>query len=139
MEFCQQDPTIRGKFNADMDNIEDLLKQFHNKKLDVQLLERMSKDFGLDYQRILVTQVLSILSSQELRFDVKRDTFGDEELVVLSSAQEMREMCQTYINEIKNVELLTSKLKLFIEEVSSCLQQSLNESSIQAFPISIFR
>ncbi|EDV30384.2 uncharacterized protein Dana_GF22970 [Drosophila ananassae] len=118
LEFCQQDPTIKGKFNADMDNIEDLLKQFHNKKLNVQLLERMSKDFGLDYQRILVTQVLSILSSQELRFDVKRDTFGDEELVVLSSAQEMREMCQTYINEIKNVELLTSKLKLFIEEIN---------------------
>ncbi|KAH8382179.1 hypothetical protein KR009_002128 [Drosophila setifemur] len=118
LEFCQQDPRIKGKFNADMDNIEDLLKEFHNKKLDVQLLERMSRDFGLDYQRILITQILSILSAQELRFEVKRDTFGDEELVMLSSAQEMRDMCQPYINEIKNVELFTSKLKQFIEEIN---------------------
>ncbi|XP_017073334.2 uncharacterized protein LOC108109368 [Drosophila eugracilis] len=118
LEFCQQDPRIKGKFNADMDNVEDLLKEFHNKQLDVQLLERMSKDFGFDYQKILITQILSILSAQELRFEVKKDTFGDEELVMLSSAQEMRDMCQPYINEINNVELFTSKLKSFIEEIN---------------------
>lgn len=118
LEFCQQDHRIKGKFNADMDNIEDLLKEFHNKQLDVQLLERMSKDFGFDYQKILITQILSILSAQELRFEVKRDTFGDEELVMLSSAQEMRDMCQPYINEINNVELFTSKLKHFIEDIN---------------------
>ncbi|XP_017060303.1 uncharacterized protein LOC108100776 [Drosophila ficusphila] len=118
LEFCQQDPRIKGKFNADMDNVEDLLKEFHNKQLDVQLLERMSKDFGFDYQKILVTQILSILSAQELRFEIKKDSFGDEELVMLSSAQEMRDMCQPYINEIKNVELFISKLKQFIEEIN---------------------
>ncbi|XP_016949058.1 uncharacterized protein LOC108023885 [Drosophila biarmipes] len=118
LEFCQQDPRIKGKFNADMDNVEDLLKEFHNKQLDVQLLERMSKDFGFDYQKILITQILSILSAQEMRFEVKRDTFGDEELVMLSSAQEMRDMCQPYINELKNVELFVSKLKNFIEEIN---------------------
>lgn len=123
LEFCQQDHRIKGKFNADMDNIEDLLKEFHNKQLDVQLLERMSKDFGFDYQKILITQILSILSAQELRFEVKRDTFGDEELVMLSSAQEMRDMCQPYINEINNVELFISKLKHFIEDVSSLMPQ----------------
>jgi len=99
------------------------VKEFHNKQLDVQLLERMSKDFGFDYQKILITQILSILSAQELRFEVKRDTFGDEELVMLSSAQEMRDMCQPYINEINNVELFTSKLKHFIEDVSSLMPQ----------------
>ncbi|XP_017122723.1 uncharacterized protein LOC108143036 [Drosophila elegans] len=118
LEFCQQDPRIKGKFNADMDNVEDLLKEFHNKQLDVQLLERMSKDFGFDYQKILITQILSILSAQELRFEVKRNTFGEEELVMLSSAQEMRDMCQPYINEIKNVELFTLKLKKFIEDIN---------------------
>ncbi|SPP80519.1 uncharacterized protein LOC117583698 [Drosophila guanche] len=118
LEFCQQDPRIKGKFNADMDNIEHLLKEFHNKQLDVTLLERMSRDFGFDYQKILITQILSILNAQELRFEIKRDTFGDDELVMLSSAQEMQEMCQPYINEIKNVELFTSKLKQFIEEIN---------------------
>ncbi|XP_017140651.1 uncharacterized protein LOC108154777 [Drosophila miranda] len=118
LEFCQVDPRIKGKFNADMDNIEHLLKEFHNKLLDVELLERMSRDFGFDYQKILITQILSILNAQELRFEIKRDTFGDEELVMLSSAQEMQEMCQPYINEIKNVELFTSKLKQFIEAIN---------------------
>lgn len=57
MEFCKQDPSIKGKFNAEIDSIEQLLKEFHNKQLDVHLLERMSRDFQLDYQKMLVTQV----------------------------------------------------------------------------------
>ncbi|XP_064552980.1 uncharacterized protein rod [Drosophila montana] len=118
LEFCQQDPSIKGKFNADMDNIDQLLKEFHNKRLNVQLLERMSTDFGLDYQKMLITQILSILNAQELRYEIKTDTFGDEELVMLSSVHEIRDMCQPYINEIKNVELFTSKLKQFIDEIN---------------------
>ncbi|XP_068156013.1 kinetochore-associated protein 1 [Drosophila tropicalis] len=118
LEFCKQDPSIKGKFNADTDNIEQLLKEFHNKQLDVQLLERMSRDFGFDYQKILITQIMSILSAQELRFEIKRDTFGDEELVILSNTDEMREMCQPYINEIKNIDLFTTRLKQFIEEIN---------------------
>jgi len=35
----------------------------------------------------------------------------------------MRDMCQPYINEINNVELFTSKLKHFIEDVSSLMPQ----------------
>ncbi|KAL7727908.1 hypothetical protein ACLKA6_019471 [Drosophila palustris] len=118
LEFCQQDPSIRGKFNPEMDNIEHLLNEFHNKRLNVHLLERMSATFKLDYQRMLITQILSILRAQELRYEIKHDTFGDEELVVLSSAREMREMCQPYINEIKNVKLFTSKLNELIEEIN---------------------
>lgn len=57
MEFCKQDPSIKGKFNADIDSIEQLLKEFHNKQLDVSLLERMSADFNLDYQKMLIAQV----------------------------------------------------------------------------------
>lgn len=100
-----------------MDNVEHLLGEFHNKRLNVHLLERMSATFKLDFQRMLITQILSILRAQELRYEVKYNTFGDEELVVLSSVNEMREMCQPYINEIKNVKLLTSKLNELIEEV----------------------
>ncbi|TDG48434.1 hypothetical protein AWZ03_005179 [Drosophila navojoa] len=118
LEFCQQDPSIKGKFNAEMDNIDQLLKEFHNKRLNVQLLERMSSDFGLDYQKMLITQILSILNAQELRYEIKTDTFGDEELVILSSVQEIRDMCQPYINEIKNVDLFIAKLKQFIEEIN---------------------
>ncbi|EDV92778.1 uncharacterized protein LOC6564158 [Drosophila grimshawi] len=118
LEFCQQDPSIKGKFNAEMDNIDQLLKEFHNKRLNVQLLERMSNDFGLDYQKVLITQILSILNAQELRYEIKTNTFGDEEIVMLSSVREIRDLCQPYINEIKNVELFTSKLQQFIEEIN---------------------
>lgn len=57
MEFCKQDPSLKGKFNADIDPIELLIKEFHNKQLDVHLLKRMSRDFHLDHQKLLVTQV----------------------------------------------------------------------------------
>lgn len=63
MEFCKQDPSIKGKFNADIDSIEQLLKEFHNKQLDVSLLERMSVDFNLDYQKMLITQVCMVFES----------------------------------------------------------------------------
>ncbi|XP_060648155.1 uncharacterized protein LOC132785870 [Drosophila nasuta] len=118
LEFCQQDPSIRGKFNPEMDNIEHLLNEFHNKRLNVHLLERMSASFKLDFQRMLITQILSILRAQELRYEIKRDSFGDEELVVLNSVREMREMCQPYINQIQNVKLFTSKLNELIEEIN---------------------
>lgn len=100
-----------------MDDVEHLLGEFHNKRLNVHLLERMSVTFKWDFQRMLITQILSILRAQELRYEIKHNTFGDEELVVLSSVHEMREMCQPYINEIKNVKLLTSKLNELFEEV----------------------
>ncbi|KAM7360055.1 kinetochore component rough deal isoform 2-T2 [Cochliomyia hominivorax] len=117
LEFCKQDPSIKGKFNAEIDSIEQLLKEFHNKQLDVHLLERMSRDFQLDYQKMLVTQVVSILQAQEMQYDIKTDGFGDEELVMITTVESIRSLCQPYINEIKNTDLLTSKLKQFIDEI----------------------
>lgn len=57
MEFIKQDPSIKGQFNLETDNIQQLLKLFYNKKLDVKWLERISRDFNLDYQEMLTTQV----------------------------------------------------------------------------------
>ncbi|XP_037945657.1 uncharacterized protein LOC119678077 [Teleopsis dalmanni] len=118
MEFCKKDPSIKGKFSADFDNIEALLKEFHNKQLDIQLLERMSTDFELDYQQMLITQVIGLLRSQELQYDIKTNDFDEEELVVLSSADEILKSCQMYINEIKNTKLLTAKLQQFIKDIN---------------------
>ncbi|KAL9872866.1 kinetochore component rough deal isoform 3-T4 [Glossina fuscipes fuscipes] len=61
MEFCKQDSTLNHKFNAEIDSIEMLLKEVHNKQVDVQLLERVSRDFNLDYQKLLVTQILRLV------------------------------------------------------------------------------
>lgn len=53
-----------------------------------------------------------------MQFEIKTDSFGDEELVMITTVESIRNLCQPYINEIKNTELLTSKLKQFIDEVS---------------------
>lgn len=54
-----------------------------------------------------------------MQYDIKIDSFGDEELQMITTVENIRSLCQPYINEIKNVDLLTSKLKLFIDEVSN--------------------
>uniref|UniRef100_A0A1A9X1U5 Uncharacterized protein n=1 Tax=Glossina brevipalpis TaxID=37001 RepID=A0A1A9X1U5_9MUSC len=117
MELCKQDPIIKNKFNFDIDSVEMLLKEVHNQEVDFQLLERMSRDFDFDYQKLLVTQVISILQTQEMQYEIKTDTFGDEELVMLSSIDQIRAQCQPYIDKIKNTDLLISELKLFIKEI----------------------
>lgn len=52
-----------------------------------------------------------------MQYDIKTDSFGDEELVMLTTVESIRNLCQPLINEIKNTDLLTSKLKQFIHEV----------------------
>ncbi|XP_018800903.1 PREDICTED: uncharacterized protein LOC108976331 [Bactrocera latifrons] len=118
MEFIKQDSSIKGQFNLETDNIQQLLKLFYNKKLDVRWLERISRDFNLDYQELLITQVLSILSGQEFKYDVKTDAFGEEELIVLSTVDDIRNLCQSYLHAIKNTDLITTKLLQFINEIN---------------------
>lgn len=78
MEFCKQDPSLKGKFNADLDPIELLIKEFHNKQLDVHLLRRMSRDFNLDHQKLLVTQVSrtsNLMKQHLLRINLSNPAF----------------------------------------------------------------
>uniref|UniRef100_A0A1A9WSK0 RZZ complex subunit KNTC1/ROD C-terminal domain-containing protein n=1 Tax=Glossina brevipalpis TaxID=37001 RepID=A0A1A9WSK0_9MUSC len=72
-----------NKFNFDIDSVEMLLTEVHNQEVDFQLLERMSLDFDFDYQKLSITQVISILQTQEMQYEIKTDTFGDEELVMI--------------------------------------------------------
>ncbi|XP_067638251.1 kinetochore-associated protein 1 [Eurosta solidaginis] len=118
MEFCKQDPSIKGKFNIETDNVQQLLKLFHNKKLDVKLLERMSRDFNLDYQQLLITQVVSILRGQELKYDVKIDAFGEEELVVSTTVSGISNLCHSYLPAIKNVDMMATRLIQLVKEIN---------------------
>lgn len=52
-----------------------------------------------------------------MQYEIKTDIFGDEELVMLSNVEQIRTQCQPYIEKVKNTDLLTSELKLFIKEV----------------------
>ena len=62
--------------------------------------------------------MVSILQAQEMQYDIKTDSFGDEELVMVTTVDSIRNLCQPFINEIKNTDLLTAKLKQFIDEVT---------------------
>lgn len=63
-------------------------------------------------------QVLSILSGQEFKYEIKTDAFGEEELIVLSTVTDIRNLCQPYLHAIKNVDLITTKLLQFLNEVN---------------------
>lgn len=116
-ELCKADSSLKSKSEIEFVSYSQLVKELGNKMLDVGLLEKMSSDFNWDYQKVLITQVIAKLNMQELNFTVQTDVFGKEEIVIKTSVDEIRKMCQPYINEITNLELLGQKLLAFLNEV----------------------
>lgn len=55
---------------------------------------------------------------QTLIFDIKLDAFGKEEIVVKTSASQMKALCQPYIEKISNLELLASSLLDFMDTIN---------------------
>lgn len=116
-ELCKADSSLKSKNQIEFVSYSQLIKELGNKMLDVGLLEKMSADFSWDYQKVLITQVIAKLNMQDLNFTVQTDVFGKEEIVIKTSVDEIRKMCQPYINEITNLELLGQKLLAFLNEV----------------------
>lgn len=58
MQLCQIDSTLKYKANFVIISYEQLFAEMSNKILNVKLLERMSKDFAWNFQRVLVHQVI---------------------------------------------------------------------------------
>lgn len=56
-----------------------------------------------------------------MQYECKPDAFGGEELIMITTVEHIRQLCQPYINEIKNTDLLVSKLLSFINEVGKLL------------------
>lgn len=116
-ELCKADSSLKSKSEIEFVSYSQLIKELGNKMLDVGLLEKMSTDFSWDYQKVLITQVIAKLSMQDLNFTVQTDVFGKEEIVIKTSVDDIRKMCQPYINEITNLVLLGQKLLAFLNEV----------------------
>lgn len=104
--------------NLERIGVTDLVQELKNHVLGIDVLKKMSKDFDWDYQQILVQQIKTLLSKLELEFEIKTDVFGKDEVFVKSSVENIRKMCNPYLNEVTNTSLLSSKLKLFLLEVS---------------------
>lgn len=54
MQLRQLDPSLKDDFEI---SFPDLFTTLNNKMLDIQLLERMSKDFEWSFQKVLIAQV----------------------------------------------------------------------------------
>ena len=117
-ELCKYDSSLRFKSNFDNIDISDLLKDLENRQLSVELVKKLSKDFGWDYQKALVQQIKILLCNQELEFETKTDVFGKEEMVIKSSVEMMRKKCAPYLDKITNMSLLATEMQSFIKEIN---------------------
>lgn len=117
-ELCKYDPSICFKTNFDTMSISDLLKDLENRPLSVELVKKLSSDFGWDYQKALIKQIKILLSNYELDFEVKLDVFGKEEVIVKTSVEMIRKKIAPYFNEIINTKLLAQEMQHFIKKIN---------------------
>lgn len=117
-ELCKYDPALRFQTNFDGLDIDDLLKDLENLQLSVELVKKLSKDFGWDYQRALVQQIKIALKNQELEFEIKTDEFGKDEVIIKSTVELIRKKCSPYFNEITNTKLLAAEMLNFMKEIN---------------------
>mgnify|MGYP007092094557 CR=1 FL=1 len=97
-ELCKYDQSLRLKTNFDNVGISDLLKDLDNRQLNVELVKKLSKDFGWDYQKALVQQIKILLRHQQMDFEVKTDVFGKEEVFVKSTVELIRNVSRSCDN-----------------------------------------
>lgn len=60
MELCQVDPSLRANSNFDIISYEQLFVDLKTKIIDVKLLEKISKDFYWNFQKVLAYQVSAV-------------------------------------------------------------------------------
>lgn len=65
MQLRQLDPTLKDDFDI---SFPDLFVTLNQKMFDIHLLERMSKDFEWNFQKVLITQV-----SKDIGFNSNRN------------------------------------------------------------------
>lgn len=117
-ELCKYDQSLRFKSNFDNLSISDLLKDLENRQLNAELVKKLSKDFGWNYQEALIQQIKIALRNHELEFEIKTDVFGKEEVVIKSTLEIIRKKCEPYLKEITNMKLLASEMHSFIKEIN---------------------
>lgn len=115
-ELCKQYPNLRAPTNLDTLGISEFLKDLENRQLSIDLLKKLCKDFGWNYQKKLIQQIKIILSSQKLDFEIKTDQFGKDEVIIKSSVETIKKLCVPYLTEITDLESLGFELEKFFKE-----------------------
>ncbi|KAG4074366.1 hypothetical protein HA402_008775 [Bradysia odoriphaga] len=117
-ELCKHDPSIQPQTNVDFQCFDKVLNALQNKVISVSLLKEMSQAFKWNYQKVLVTQILTILSSQELDYSIKTDVFGKEEIMAKNSVEDLCDLCEIYINELTSKDHLAKELLSFMKTIN---------------------
>lgn len=115
MQLRQLDPSIKDDFQI---SFPELFTAMNQKMFDIQLLERMSKDFEWNFQKVLVTQISTILSVQELEFDTQTNELGEEIIAVHTSPEKLRALCEPYLTQVTDMKLLGSNLYEIINNIN---------------------
>lgn len=115
MQLRQLDPSIKDDFQI---SFPELFTSMNQKTFDIQLLERMSKDFEWNFQKVLVTQISTILSVQELEFDTQTNELGEEIIVVHTSPEKLRALCEPYLAQVTDMKLLGNNLYEIINAIN---------------------
>lgn len=117
-ELCKYDQSLRFKTNFDNIDISELLRDLENRLVSIELVKKLAKDFGWDYQKALVQQIKILLYNQELEFEIKTDSFGKDEVVIKSTVDLIRKKCSPYLVEITNMSLLATEMTNFMKEIN---------------------
>lgn len=119
-ELCKRDTSMTIRDCNFLSPVQ-FLAELRNKLIDVELIHRLSIDLNWDYQDVLITQITTILDVQELEFDVTTDVFEKEQIIVKASTEKILDLCQPYVNEVVNVDLLATSLIAYIDKVFNLL------------------
>ncbi|CAG9801568.1 unnamed protein product [Chironomus riparius] len=117
-EICKSYPTLRAGGNLDNIGISEFLKDLENQQLSIDLLQRLSKDFEWNYQKALVKQVKIILSQQNLEFEITKDVFGKDEVIIKTSIESIKKQCMPYVQEITELSAFGTELEACFKEVN---------------------
>uniref|UniRef100_A0AAG5DMB2 RZZ complex subunit KNTC1/ROD C-terminal domain-containing protein n=1 Tax=Anopheles atroparvus TaxID=41427 RepID=A0AAG5DMB2_ANOAO len=124
-ELCKLDPALKTKKAFVFHSQADLMKELKHKVIGVELLRKMSDAFSWDYQQMLVSQIVTFCSQQELSFTVRTDEFGHEQVLVHDTAEAMLAQLHPYLAEIENTVLLCTKLTKYMEQANSYFYEQL--------------
>lgn len=119
MQLCQIDSSLKTDPNFEIVSFEQMFRDLRCKIIDVQLLSKMSKDFDWNFQKVLICQIVTILSIQQLEFDTDIDLMGNEQIVVKVTADKIRAQCQPYLDHVTETKQLASRLYDFLESINS--------------------
>lgn len=116
LQLRQLDPTVKDTLEI-TDPIT-LFDSLTKKVLDVEFLQRMSKDLEWNYQEVLIHQMFTILQLHELDYDVAVDAVvGDEHITIKTNIDAIQSQYMPYLKQITDKKLLSIKVKQFIETI----------------------